>query len=107
QLQDEHTLLNYNISTQSIVHLELQLRGGGTYMTVFVDFFYGRTAAVQCTSTDTVAYIKARIEDKEGIPPEDQRLVFAGKRLQDDCTLSFYNIGNADTLHSMGRILGG
>ncbi|KAL4171440.1 hypothetical protein KRP22_009535 [Phytophthora ramorum] len=79
----------------------------GTYMTVFVDFFYGRTAAVQCTSTDTVAYIKARIEDKEGIPPEDQRLVFAGKRLQDDCTLSFYNIGNADTLHSMGRILGG
>ncbi|KAE9296509.1 hypothetical protein PF008_g23983 [Phytophthora fragariae] len=85
----------------------MRIRTKGVAMMVFFRTLSRKTATIECTSTDTVGYIKARIEAKEGIPPEDQRLTYAGKQLRGDLPLSFYNIRNESTLHLSARVLGG
>ncbi|XP_075663072.1 ubiquitin-NEDD8-like protein RUB2 [Castanea sativa] len=104
QLEDGRTLADYNIQKESTLHLVLRLRGGTM---IKVKTLTGKEIEIDIEPTDTIDRIKERVEEKEGIPPVQQRLIYTGKQLGDDKTAKDYNIEGGSVLHLVLALRGG
>ena len=90
-----------NSSLQNIIDIP---RGG---MQLFVKTLTGKTVSIEVEEGESIEDVKAKISEKEGIPPEQQRLIFGGQQLQDAKTLDDYDVGDDATLHLVLRLRGG
>ena len=118
QLEHGRTLSDYNIQKESTLNVLLYLRGGGTDgdgtssgsgsgKQIQIKTLQGKTMPMEVQDGDTIGSIKAKIHEKEGIPVDQQRLVFNGKQLEDNMKVSDYGIQADSVMHLVLRLKGG
>ncbi|BDA40704.1 probable ubiquitin-NEDD8-like protein RUB1 [Coccomyxa sp. Obi] len=102
--EDHKTLGHYDIPAEATLSLSRRLRGG---MMIKVKTLTGKEIEIDIEPSDTIERVKERVEEKEGIPPIQQRLIFAGKQMNDDKTAKDYNIEGGSVLHLVLALRGG
>jgi ubiquitin len=108
EIQGHRTLGEYVIRSRSTIELLISFQ-------IFVKNLRGNTITIECQSSDSILSFKSKVEDVEGIPPDEQRLIIDGKELEDYrgrdgydlCTLEDYNLYHEMTIHLALRIQGG
>lgn len=110
QLENNNTIGDYEIQNDSTINVVFGMLGGGLgegTKQIFIKTLQGKNITLDVNDDDTIESIKKKINDIEGIPIDQQRLVFNGKQLEDTNTLKDYMIDADSTIHLVLRLRGG